>query len=130
MRRKSYQIVGDRLTPVQAAASGPFVTNGELGPGSAIAHETFSGSFAATPVAATALNSRPGTPGMLPTKQRGKPKETSPPRQNGALRHRDLEVVEALSAADEILLTEQQLASRWHVSPKDVAERQSGRPTD
>jgi hypothetical protein len=125
MRKKSYQSVGDRLTLAQSAANVTFVTDGELSPGSTVAHETFPEPFAATPLTAAALNSRPDAPGMLPTKQRGRPKETSRPRHYGAMRNQHREVVggqqkSTPSAAEETFLTEEELAARWSISAKTL----------
>src|SRR5271165_2659775 len=90
MRKKTYQIVGDRLMLAQSAVT--FVTDGGLSAGSTVAQKTFPGPFEGTPVTAAALNSGPDSPGMLPTKQRGKPKETSPvPQGSGPIRDRNRE---------------------------------------
>ncbi len=90
MRKKTYQIVGDRLMLAQSAVT--FVTDGGLSAGSTVAQKTFPGPFEGTPVTAAALNSGPDSPGTLPTKQRGEPKETSPvPQGSGAIRDRNRE---------------------------------------
>ena len=125
MRKKSYQIVGDRLKLAQSAANVTFVTDGGLSAGSTVAQKTFPGPFEGTPVTGAALNSGPDSPGMLPTKQRGKPKETSPPRGSGAMCDRNREVVgdqpkSTPSAADETFLTDEQLAARWQLAPKTL----------
>ena len=110
-----------------------FVTDGGLSAETTVAQETFPAPFEGTPVTAAAIDSGPDSPGMRPTNQRGKPEETCKPRQGGALRRRDREVEwdqqkSAPSAADETLLTEQQLAARWQVSPKTLRNaRVSGR---
>jgi hypothetical protein len=125
MRKKSSQIVGDRLKPALSAASLAFVTHGGLSAGSTVAQKTAASPFGVSPVTAAALNSGPDSPGMLPTKQRGKPKETSPaPRGSGAIRDRR-EVVgdqqkSAPSIADETFLTDEELAARWRVAVKTL----------
>jgi hypothetical protein len=125
MRKRTYQIVGDRLMLAQSAANVTFVADEDLSAGSTLAQKTLRGPFKGTPVAAAALSSGPDSPDMLPTKQRGKPKETSPPGQNGAVRHRDREIAweqqkPSLSAAAETFVTEEELAARWQVSPKTL----------
>ena len=125
MRKKGHQIAGDRLKLAQSVADKAFVADGGSGTGSNVVHETFPGSFEGTPAIGAGPSSGNDSPSTLRTKQREKPKETSTPRQNRAVRHRDREVVgdqtkPAPSAADETLLTEQQLAARWQVSPKTL----------
>jgi hypothetical protein len=116
MRTKSYQIIGDRLKLAQSVADGTFVTDGQQSAGSAVAPKAIPGPCEATPVTGNPLNAGPDPPSPLPT--------ASPPRQYGAVRHRNREGEGnpklGQSAADEILLTEQQLANRWQVSPKTL----------
>jgi hypothetical protein len=125
MRKKTGQIAGDRLKPALSAANVTFVTDVGLSAETTVAQETFPGPFDGTPVTGAAIDSGPDSPGMRPTNQRGKPEETSKPRQGGALRRRDREVEweqqkPTPSAADDTLLTEQQLAARWQVSCKTL----------
>jgi hypothetical protein len=108
MGQKSYQIVGDPLMLAQSAANLTFVTDRGLAAGSTVAQETSPGPCEGTPTTCAAPNARPDSLGMLPTKQRGKPKETSPPRQKTPL------------IADETFLTDEQLAARWSIAPKTL----------
>jgi hypothetical protein len=114
MRKTNCQILGDRPTLAQSAAIVTFATDGGLSTGSTVGQKTFPGPFEGTPVTAAALNSGPDSPGMLPTKRRGKPRETSPPRQNGAVRQ------PTPAIADETFLTDGQLAARWSIAPKTL----------
>jgi SRSO17 transposase len=119
MRRQDRQIPGDdRQRPAPFSCDGEtFPTEKELATGSAVAQKTFPGPLEGTPVGA-APNSGNDSPGMLPTKQRGKPRETSPP-------HRDRRVAweqqrPTPPIADETFLTDEQLAARWQLAPKTL----------
>ena len=119
MRKKNYEISGNRLMRALSYGDEPLLKEEELPARSGVSPKNSAWPLpAGDQVTAPALS--PG-----PTKPRGKPKETSPPRQNGPVRHRDCEVTwehqkPTLSSGDETFLTEQQLAARWQVSPKTL----------
>jgi hypothetical protein len=123
MRKKSYQIVGDRLKPVPSSGDEIFLTDEGLA--AKLSPKTFPWPSLESRQGA-ALNAGPHPPRPLPTEPGREPKVTSPaPRKSGALRDRNREEVgdqqkSAPSGADETLLTEQQVAARWQLAPKTL----------
>ncbi len=127
MRKTNGQILGDRQKPALSSNDETFLTDKERAAGLAVSPRALIWpSPESEQVRGAALNVGPEPPRLLPTEQRRKPKATFPERRgSGTLRDRSREVVgdqpkPATSAAEETLLTEQQLANRWQVSPKTL----------
>jgi hypothetical protein len=118
-------IQGSRQKSAQSSSDESFLKGEELAAGSAISPTCLSPSEDGQ-ATGTPLNERHDPPSPPPTALRREPKVPSPASQEtGAIRHRNREVVgdqqkSAPPAADETLLTEQQLANRWQISPKSL----------
>jgi len=107
-------IEGDRPMLAPSAADETFVTVEKMAIGSAVSSKRPSWSPEGCQAMGAAPRSGPDSPNMLPTSPR-----------RGATRNRNREIAgdqqkPILSAADETLLTDEELAARWHVSPKTL----------
>lgn len=133
MRKQSRQIGGVPQKPVLSSGDEPLLIEEGLAAGSAVSPKTLAWpSPESGQVTGPALNAGADPPRPLPAVPRLDLKVTSPaPRVSGALRDRNREVVgdqkkSIPSAADETLLTEQQLAARWQVSQKTLRNARMG----
>jgi hypothetical protein len=127
MRKRNPQSPGDgRSKSVPSVADETFLADAESAARRQISPKSLSWSPQGGQVTGNPLNAGPEPPSPPPTAFRGEPKAPSPPSQgSGAIRHGNREVVgdqqkSAPPAADETLLTEQQLANRWQISPKSL----------
>lgn len=127
MRKRDPQSPGDdRPKPAPSSGGEPLPKEEELDAGSGGSPKTLAWpSPESEQVRGAALNLGPNPPRLLPTEQRRKPKETSPPQGRGALRDRNRDVVgdqqkPTLSSGGETFLTDEELAARWRVASKTL----------